>query len=143
MDNDIDLFFQKEFIECKNSLELIKSELRGLSFALQGSLSLTNHQRQIAQNIDADIVPPAWIGQKHKCANLNVSLNMYLSKLQTRFLLLQERAAGTRTVDLIDLKKEVADPEAFLTAFRQVTASNLKISLEKLELEVKIGSLPE
>ena len=139
----VDRYFNSEFIKVQKSLKHIKTDLRDLLSVLKGSLSMTNDYREYLNCLGSlGKTPVSWIDEKSRAdmAHNIPSFDVYLLSLIKSFQHLSQfsTAASTSSESYVVDLSCIRDPEAFLIATRQLSATKLNVSLEQLELECKI-----
>jgi hypothetical protein len=129
-------------MHAQKTLKLIKSDLQDLQAVVKGTSIITNDQREYLFCLGTLMKTPVnWIDEKSKILmNHHLpSFDIYLLSLIKSFRQLSHYISSFSSVSryVVDLTC-IRDPEAFLIATRQMSASHLNVSLEQLELECKL-----
>jgi dynein heavy chain 1 len=133
-------FLEREVGHGRRMLKMLKDDLNNLKLMSSGEIKMTNELREVAKDLDADVIPKRW--RKYNVAKITatewvIDFVKRLSQLKT---LAEETEYKTKKLWLGGF----FFPEALITATRQSVAENHMWSLEELDLIVLIDkSVPE
>ena len=132
--NPLFRFLEREVVICSKLLKVVKSTLNDLIEMAEGRLQPLQDLKRLAKLIYAGEVPKEW--KKYTVADINVSL--WIQDFKNRV----EQVINLCKTDNWQRKGLnmglLLFPEAFLTASRQFTAQNNKLSLDELELSISL-----
>jgi dynein heavy chain 1 len=123
---------------CRSLIKKVRNDLKSLLGMCEGTIKATNDLRALLQNLSTDSVPKAW---KKYVVPDTMTITDWISDFSARteqLNILREAKASKTMIWFGGLMF----PEAFLTATRQATALDMKLSLEELQLVIDVGVKP-
>ena len=131
----LDRYFAREAATASKLLEIVRADLGSVLRVCDGQEKQTNTTRSLLADLAKGQVPTRW--RLFKCREMPVSAWVAnFARRMTQVRQTQEASAAATAIEIGLL----FHPHGFVTATRQAAAHSLGVSLETLQLSLRVGS---
>lgn len=131
-------FWAREHRAGASLLRTVLSDLDEIAQVCSGAARQTNHNRALLNDLPKGIIPFSWRSQYSTVKTM--SLSSWIADFAQRLSQLEAASKETRSLERFSVTLGLLfSPGAYLTATRQAVAHRNQVSLDQLELELKVN----
>ncbi|PWN22869.1 putative cytoplasmic dynein heavy chain 2 [Microstroma glucosiphilum] len=129
-------FWAREHRTAAGLLRTVRADLREVIEVCEGSARQTNHNRKLLDGLPKGVIPSHWM---QYAVPKSMSLSQWVSDFAQRLSQIEVVAKESRYERVGITLGLLFTPAAYLTATRQYVAHRTKVSLDNLQLELRLN----
>ncbi|CAO1619917.1 unnamed protein product [Parajaminaea phylloscopi] len=131
-------FWSREHRAAAGLLRTVLADLKEVAEVCSGSARQTNHNRALLNDLPKGIIPATW--RSDYAMPKGTSLSLWIANFTERLAQVQTASQESKGFERLSITLGLLfSPGAYLTATRQAVAHRNQVSLDQLELELRVN----